>query len=113
MLGPSLAPAVDASRLFNPMRAQKKVGKAETPEQKKLLAACKDFESVMLGQVFKQMRATIGTTDPLNGGKANEMYQDMLDDERAKVMAGSGGFGLADAIYRQLVQSVAVPSDRV
>jgi flagellar protein FlgJ len=93
------------SRL-NPVHALKPAGKPATPEQKKLWKACQDFESVMLGMVFKQMRESVGSADPLNQGQAAKTYREMLDDETAKNMAKSGGMGLADGIYRQLQNTV-------
>jgi flagellar protein FlgJ len=82
------------------------VGKPQTPEQKKLMGACKDFESVMLGMVFKQLDASTGKDDPLAKGAGADTWKDMLADERAKDMAKSGGLGLADSIYRQLANRV-------
>jgi flagellar protein FlgJ len=91
-----------ADRTLNPMRALKKAAKPEGPEQQKLMKACREFESVMLGQVLKQMRATVQSSDPLNQGAANETFRGMLDDEMSKSMAHHGGIGLAESIYRQL-----------
>ena len=88
---------------FNPVRASKKPGKPTTDEEKKLHKACGEFESVMLGQVFKQMRASVQTSDPLNQGAANSTFREMFDDEMSKKMAENGGIGLADSLYRQLV----------
>lgn len=97
---------MELSADLSPVRAFTKPGKPETPEQKKLWNACQDFESVMLGQVFKQMRASVQASDPLNQGAANKTYREMLDDEVSKSMAKAGGLGLADAIYRQLHTTV-------
>jgi Rod binding domain-containing protein len=86
-------------------RALKRLGQPETPEQKRLMKAAKDFEAVMLGMVLKQMHQTSGA-DPLGGGAANQTWRDMLADERARSMAQGGGLGLADSIYQQLAQRV-------
>lgn len=91
-----------ADRTLNPIRATKKPAPPNSPRQQKLMNACKEFESVMLGQVFKQMRQSVQANDPLNQGSANKTFHDMLDDETAKNMAHGGGIGLAESIYRQL-----------
>src|SRR5690348_857888 len=91
---------------LNPVRANPPAGKPQSKEQKKLYGACKDFESVMMGQVLKQMRQTVQTSDPLEQGQASKMYRDMLDDEMAKSMSKSGGFGLAQQMYNQLAVTV-------
>ena len=95
-----------ASQDLSPIRASKKPAKPESKAQHELMKACKDFESVMLTQVFKQMRASVDSNDPLNQGAANKTYREMLDDEWGKSMAANGGIGLADAIYRQLSYGV-------
>ncbi len=91
MLGPIGAKATDAT--------------AGTAEQKKLRSACEEFESVMLGIVFKQMSAS-AKGGMLDQSAANKTWRDMLEDERAKSMAKAGGIGLADALYRDLVDRV-------
>jgi flagellar protein FlgJ len=100
MDGLTLGPQQD--RTLNPIRGAKKPAAPSSPQQKKLMGACKEFESVMLSQVFKQMRQSVQTSDPLNQGSANKTFQDMLDDETSKNMAKGGGIGLAESIYRQL-----------
>jgi flagellar protein FlgJ len=92
--------------MLGPIHGQAPVGKPHTPEQKKLMGACKDFESVMLGMVFKQMDATSGKDDPLSKGAGADTWRDMLADERAKNMTKAGGLGLAESIYRQLANRV-------
>lgn len=99
---PGIGLGPQADRTYNPIRATRKAKAPESPKQQALMKSCKDFESVMLGQVLKQMRASVQSSDPLNQGAANETFRGMLDDENAKSMARHGGIGLAEAIYRQL-----------
>ena len=91
----SLGLGPQADRTFNPVRATKKPAKPDSPEQQKLMKACREFESVMLG-------SSVQSSDPLNQGAANDTFRSMLDDETAKNMAKGGGIGLAESIYRQL-----------
>lgn len=84
-------------------------GAAATPkelEKAKLKQACQDFEAVMLGIVFKQMSEGAVGGDGLDKGAANQTWRDMLSDERAKSMSQAGGLGLADSLYRDLVDRV-------
>lgn len=68
-----------------------------------LYAQCLDFESIFVKMMLKEMRATIDKSDDiLNGGYAEGIYQDMLDDEYSKTMSKTAHFGLADDLYRQL-----------
>ena len=107
MLDLSLASSSKDKNVLNASHALKATGKPTTPAQKKLMGACQDFESVMLGMVFKQMsNASIDKKDPLNKGAGADTWRDMLSDERAKSMSKAGGIGLADGIYRQLANRV-------
>lgn len=105
MLGPVTPDPLQ--RQAHPIHGLKPAGKPSTPEQKKLMGACQDFEAVMLGMVFKQMNSMgMAKDDPLNKGAGSDTWRDMLADERAKNMAKSGGIGLAEGIYRQLANRV-------
>ncbi|HEY9722668.1 MAG TPA: rod-binding protein [Oscillatoriaceae cyanobacterium] len=78
----------------------------KTAGQKKLYKACQDFEGVMLGLVFKEMRKSVQSSDPLDQGQAQDIYHGMLDDAMSKSMATTGGIGLAEDLYRQLYTTV-------
>ncbi|MDU4960912.1 MAG: rod-binding protein [Sporomusaceae bacterium] len=76
---------------------------AQSAEDKKLKAACRDMEAVFLNLLLSRMRATVPKND-LTGSKQEEIVQSLLDSELTKNMAGAGGAGLADMLYRQLAQ---------
>jgi flagellar protein FlgJ len=38
----------------------------------------------------------------ISGGWAEDIYQDMLDDQYSSTLAKNANFGLADELYRQL-----------
>jgi flagellar protein FlgJ len=48
------------------------------------------------------MRKSVSKTGLMDGGMAEEIFEDMLYDEYAQKMAETGSFGIADMIYRQL-----------
>jgi flagellar protein FlgJ len=99
---PSGAPQVhrDASVAGSGARV---VDSAPIDKKSKLYEQCQDFESIFVKMMLKQMRATVDKSDSLlSGGWAEEIYQDMLDDEYSGTMAKKAGFGLADQLYRQL-----------
>jgi len=75
-------------------------------KKSKLFEQCQEFESIFVKMMTKEMRNSVDKTDSLlSGGWAEDIYQDMLDDEYAKSMAKTAGFGLADQLYRQLAQA--------
>lgn len=73
-------------------------------EDAKLKDAVQQYEQVFLKQLFAEMRKSIPKTNMFGEepSKEQEMFEDMLDDERAKAWSQSGGIGLASIMYDQL-----------
>ncbi|MCD6310233.1 MAG: rod-binding protein [Candidatus Eremiobacteraeota bacterium] len=71
-------------------------------EDAKLKDACQQFETLFLSQLFTQMRKSIPKTKLFGEGRDEEMMSSMLDQERAKVWAQTGGIGLANLLYQQM-----------
>ena len=69
---------------------------------KELLDVCYEMESIFVGQMLKTMRKTVMETNFFGKSMAKDIFNDMLYDEYAKVMAKSDAFGLARQIYTQL-----------
>ena len=75
-------------------------------KKSKLYDQCQEFESIFVKMMLKEMRSSVDKTDSLlSGGWAEDIYQDMLDDEYSKTMAKNAGLGLADQLYKQLAQA--------
>ena len=62
-----------------------------------------DFEAVFLSQILNTMFKGIDTDGPFGGGHAESMFRDLQVQEYGKVIAKSGGIGIADAIVRQML----------
>ena len=73
-------------------------------EEKDLLHAAQEFESFFTYMLLKEMRKTVSETPLFHGGRAEEIFRDMLDEEMAKDMAHTSGqgLGIADILYQQL-----------
>ena len=99
------------STLSNSLVAKKikELPESKKKELSKLKDACSEFESIFMHQMLKEMRKTV---DPKNslvyGGQAEEIFSDMLDQERAKEMK----IGLGDMMFRQLSQSIISSTDK-
>jgi flagellar protein FlgJ len=70
--------------------------------------AAKQFESVFISQFVSQMFSGISTDGPTGGGEGEAMFRSMMTDEYAKQIEAQGGFGLADAVQRQLLKTQEV-----
>ena len=75
-----------------------KVRSAKAREQ------AKDFEAMFLNQMFGQMFTSMEGEGPFGGGKEIGIWRSFLTDEYAKSFAKKGGIGLADHVYRSLIQ---------
>jgi flagellar protein FlgJ len=78
-------------------------GLASEEKNQRLGKACADFEAIFVEQLFKTMRASVPESELLNGGRAEEIYTSMLDQQIAQEMAhGQGSVGLADQMRNKL-----------
>jgi Rod binding domain-containing protein len=67
-----------------------------------------DFEAMFLNQMFGQMFTSMDGEGPFGGGKEVGIWRSFLTDEYAKSFAKKGGIGLADHVYRSLMQQQEV-----
>lgn len=88
-------------------------GTADAAKDKALRSACEEFESYFMYSLMKEMRKTVPETAFMHGGRAEEIFRDMMDEEMAKRISHTpgAGIGIADMLYRQLSrQSIAQPA---
>lgn len=83
----------------------KDLPEAKKKELAKLKNACSDFESIFMHQMLKEMQKTVKKTGLVHGGQAEEIFSDMLDEERSKTMA----IGLGDTLFAQLSKAILPP----
>ena len=94
-----LSPALQKDRIEQLPEAKKK-------ELGKLKKACADFESIFMHQMLKEMQKTVKKTGLVHGGQAEEIFSDMLDEERAKTMQ----IGIGDVLFMQLSKAIVPPA---
>ncbi|HAK44373.1 MAG TPA: hypothetical protein DCO79_00395 [Spirochaeta sp.] len=71
-------------------------------ESAKLKEACRDFEALFIKQMLDTMRKTVNKSGMLDGGMAEDVFEDMLYDEYSKSMADGGSFGIAKLMYSEM-----------
>ena len=102
------------STVLQPDAAQKLKQTAKNADKNSLAAkrVAREFESLMVSEMLKAMRATTGK-DPLTaGGRGEEIYRSFLDQEYAQAIANQGTLGLAKIIEQQLVKTEPAPPAR-
>ena len=76
-----------------------------TPAEAKARKTAEDFESMFLEQSLERMFASPDAEGPLgDNGTGGEVYRSMLVKEYAGTIAKSGGVGIADQIYREIIK---------
>ncbi len=78
------------------------VRKDESGKQNAVQKTSQEFEALFIQQMFQSMRQSIPEGGLLKKDNATRIYEEMLDAERARVMARQQSLGIADAIERQL-----------
>ena len=76
-------------------------------EDKKLQENCRQFEALLLNSMLKAMRKTIEKTGLFYGGRAEEIYTSMLDQEYSNIISRRSEKGIAEALYKQLKRKEA------
>ena len=87
-----------------PIQAPMATGNAATAAK-----AAKEFEGVFISQFLGSMFSGISTDGPFGGGQGEEMCRSLMIDQYGKSMETRGGFGLANAVTRQLLKHQEAP----
>ncbi len=86
-------------------------GDKGSSEKEKLTILAKEFESIFMNQMLKTMRATISKSGLIDGGRGEEIFTEMLDEEMSRQMAFSQKDGLSASLVEQLMQISQVRND--
>jgi flagellar protein FlgJ len=78
--------------------------------QSELYKVSLEFEAIFIKQMLNAMRKSVDKSGLIDGGMAEEIFEDMLYDEYAKKMAESRQLGIADIIYEQLSPEARLPA---
>jgi peptidoglycan hydrolase FlgJ len=100
MNNPNLTTALSATRTAAATTPRLPVN--GNPEEIK--KAAKEFEAVFLTQMLETMFEGIGSDGVFGGGYGEDVFRPMMLQEYGKVLAKSGGIGIADAVGRELMR---------
>lgn len=90
---------VSTTRLASPLNTPQ----AKGASQAEIRQAAQEFEARFITEMLKPIFDTIPTDGPFGGGHGEEMMRGLMLEELGKDLAAGGGFGLADAVARQLI----------
>jgi flagellar protein FlgJ len=81
------------------------VKNALNPQEQKIRKTADDFETMFLENMMAQVFPQDAREGPVgDNGTGSEVYRGMLVNEYARSVAKSGGIGISDTIYRQMLQ---------
>ena len=106
------------SAMLNIQQQSHKIQSQKTPAQQKISAAqmdkidktAEDFESVFLSQMMSHMFEGIDADENFGGGHGEDMVKSLLTDEYGKLIARTGGIGIADYVKREMLTLQEVKS---
>tara|TARA_B100001939_G_scaffold201813_1_gene173413 strand:- start:9724 stop:10074 length:351 start_codon:yes stop_codon:yes gene_type:complete len=84
---------------------QRSVESPKTPAQKAARDAANEFEAIFLAEILKNMSMGLQTDGPFGGGHSEGIYRGLLNEQMANTISRSGGIGLSDAVYREILKT--------
>ena len=67
-----------------------------------------EFEAQFISQMLSSMYATVDTQEGLGASDAEDVYNSMLTNEYGKIIARTGGVGVADQVKRVMIRQQEV-----
>lgn len=93
----------EAQRAFASEKGQKTQTSAEeAAANRKLMDACKGFETMFLDLMYRQMRRTVPKSALFGHDNTDDILESMRDTAMVEKMSEAGGIGLAKTLYDQL-----------
>jgi hypothetical protein len=98
------SPSLTASLTSEAPRARVLTGAGHDPADP-VWKAAKEFEALMLSEMFTHMFSGIKSDGLFGGGHAEETYRTFLMQSYGESVAENGGIGLAEAVYRDIART--------
>lgn len=90
----------------NALKATSAIKAARTERQMRETA--ESFEAVFISQMLAPMFEGLETDSNFGGGHAETIFRSIQLEEMGKAIAKSGGIGIADSVYREMLKSQEV-----
>ncbi len=89
---------------LNPLNAGPLAEKKNKVTDEKLKEVSEMYEKHFIGEMMKQMRATVHESGFIKKNNAEKIFSDQLDEQYVDQWGKSGGIGLANLIHDQLIK---------
>ena len=91
-----------------PAQAIDQSSKASPADIQRARQAAEEFEAIFLSQLMKNMSTGLKADSTFGGGFAEDLYQDVLNEKIGEQIAKTGGIGISDAIFKELIKEQEV-----
>ncbi len=78
--------------------------KSPDVNMQKINETAQEFEAMFLSEMFKPMFESVKVNETFGGGKGEEIFSGFLRDEYGKMLAQTGGIGIAELVKQQLIE---------
>ncbi len=95
-------PLLDPSLIVDLHAQAPKVGAKATPAEAR--KAAEEFEAFFLAQFIDRMFEDLPTDGMFGGGHGEKVFRSLLSQEYGRVMVRTGGVGIADSVYREILK---------
>ncbi|HPX60149.1 MAG TPA: rod-binding protein [Deltaproteobacteria bacterium] len=97
---------MDSARLEKARQLQRRASGEFLTEKQRQQAkkAAQEFEGLFISMMMKSMRETTGKDTLTGGGRGEEIFRSMLDDQYVAETVKRGGFGLARQIEKDIIK---------
>ena len=75
----------------------------DATSQESLRKGVQEFESFFLSQMLESMFANVPTDGLFGGGPSEDIYRSLMLQQYGRMIAESGGIGIAEALTRELL----------
>ncbi|MCC7015691.1 MAG: rod-binding protein [Rhodospirillales bacterium] len=94
---------IQVDRYLTAQTVAPSLGKKANEEQARKIA--RDFESFFLSQMLQPMFREVTPESPFAGGAGEDAWRSFQVDEYGKTIARTGGIGIADMVYREILKA--------
>jgi Rod binding domain-containing protein len=84
--------------------AAKPLHGAPKATEAQITAKAEEFEAVFLSQMLSHMFDGIETDEMFGGGHGEDAYKSMMVEEYGKIIAKTGGIGVADHVKAEMIR---------
>ena len=106
-MNPIALEGVDTMRIANSegkLSSFRRLGGAPRASAEKIDEVAQAFEGQFIAQMMQNMFSTVSVDEEFGGGEAEEIYRSMVVDEYGKLIARTGGIGIADHVKREMIR---------